>query len=195
MLRLFIALPLEAPAEEALGKIIQDLRPQGGRISWVAPKNIHLTLKFLGDTEEGMVPDIKGQLDKFSLNYHPIECSIAHLGAFPNLQRPRVIWAGIEKEQETLIQMADEMDLRMNKLGWETENKKFRAHFTLGRIREPKGVGQLTEYVKRYKFSEIPFKFDRVVLFKSTLTPQGAIYERLHKVMLGRESSSEEFSG
>jgi 2'-5' RNA ligase len=56
-------------------------------------------------------------------------------------------------------------------------------------------VGQLTEYVKGYKLSEIPFKFDRVVLFKSTLSPQGAIYERLHEAMLGREALSEEFSG
>ncbi len=148
MLRLFIALPLEARVEQALGKIIQDLRPRGGRVSWVAPKNIHLTLKFLGDTDDSVVPDIRNQLDAFVRNYHPIDSSIAHLGAFPNLQRPRVIWAGIEKERETLVQMADEMELRMNKLGWEPEGKQFKAHFTLGRIREPKGTG-LTDRIRQ----------------------------------------------
>ena len=193
MLRLFIALPLEAEVERALGRVVEDLRHQGGRISWVAPENIHLTIKFLGETEESMLPDIKNQLDSFVKSYRPVLSSVAHLGAFPNLQRPRVIWAGIEQEHETLVQMADEMDLRMNKLGWEPEGKKFRAHFTLGRVRAPKGLDALTDYIRQYQFTAVPFTFDRVVLFKSTLTPQGAIYNRLHEAMLGQETFGREF--
>ncbi|NOY87858.1 MAG: RNA 2',3'-cyclic phosphodiesterase [FCB group bacterium] len=187
MIRLFIALPLNKEIENKLGDMISQLKQNGGDIKWVKPQNIHLTVKFLGDTEQKLVDDIIEHINSVIIQYQPIITNITHWGAFPNLRRPRVIWVGIEKNTETIIQLAEEIDTHISQLGWEKENKKFKAHFTLGRVRNNRGLERLTEYIQEYKFEEVNFVFDRIILFKSTLTPQGPIYEKLHEAKLGEK--------
>lgn len=186
-MRLFIALPLNREIENKLGDMISQLKRKGGDIKWVNPQNIHLTVKFLGDTEQKLVGDIIEHINSVITKYQPIPTNITHLGAFPNLRRPRVIWVGIEKNADTIIQLAKEIDTHISQLGWEKENKKFKAHFTLGRVRNNRGLEQLTEYLRGYEFEELNFVFDRIVLFKSTLTPKGPIYEKLHEAKFGEK--------
>ena len=84
--------------------------------------------------------------------------------------------------------MAQEIDRRMHELRFEKEKRPFKAHLTLGRVREGRSVAALAAYLESYKLEPIPLKLDRLVLFKSTLTPKGSIYERLHEAMLGRSA-------
>jgi len=192
VIRLFIALPLEKPAEEMLGRVVGDLRTCGGRVSWVRAENIHLTVKFLGDTEEDNVSRIAERLDEVSKDHRPVSVTIDRLGGFPNLSRPRVIWAGIEGDIEVLDLIAAEVDRRMQSLGWDLEKRGFKPHLTLGRVRDTHGLERLTDRIRDYKLDATVVLLDRLTLFKSTLTPQGAIYERLHESMLGSEGR---FSG
>ncbi|MFQ5453768.1 MAG: RNA 2',3'-cyclic phosphodiesterase [Candidatus Zixiibacteriota bacterium] len=189
MIRLFIALPLEKKVKDELGEIIVILKQKGGSVKWVNPKNIHLTLKFLGDTEEHLVDEIKEQINVAAEKYEPVQSGISHIGAFPNLNRPRVIWAGIEKNKDILMRIAGILDKKMNKLGWERETRKFKSHLTLGRIRNLKGLENLTGYLKENQLKEIALIFDRITLFKSTLTPTGPIYDCLHEVKLITKSN------
>jgi 2'-5' RNA ligase len=186
-MRLFIALPLELSVKDALGKIISLFRQRGGPVKWVKPENVHLTLRFLGETDENLVSEIKKQIDEAVKSHHQVQTSITTLGGFPNLNRPRVIWVGIERNLEALGKIAKDVEHRMHSLGFEKEEKQFKAHLTLARVRDPKGLESLTEFMKDFRFEEIPLLFDRVVLFKSTLTPQGPIYHRLHEADLSAQ--------
>ncbi len=186
MIRLFIAFPLQREVEEKLGEVIALLKNQGGRVKWVAPQNIHLTARFLGDTDERLVERLTTLMDDIAAKYDPVDSLIDRLGAFPNLVRPRVIWAGLSENTEALAKMAGEVELSVRKLRFKPEPRRFKAHFTLGRVRDPSGLADLTAYMQDFKIQEIPLTVDRLVLFKSTLTPQGPIYDRLHEAMLGQ---------
>ncbi len=190
MLRLFIALPIEPTVTQFLAETITRLREVGGNVKWVDPKNVHLTLKFLGDTDEKLVERITEKIDKIASRNSPINATLDRLGAFPNLRRPRVFWASLtsaESGLETLKHMAGAVDLAVSKLGFERENRPFKSHLTLGRVRTPSGLEALTDYVETMQIESCPVHLDRMVLFKSTLTPKGPIYERLHEAVLGEQ--------
>ncbi len=187
MLRLFIAIPLGQEAERYLERIIHDLRSHGSGVKWVNPKNIHLTLRFLGDTDERLVPKICSLLDAVVSDIDALSSKIDALGAFPNLRRPRVIWAGINGGVEALSKLAHRIESGVRDLGFESEPKRFKAHLTLGRVRDHNKLGALSDDLAAYQMEPKRLLFDRVVLFKSTLTPQGPIYERLHEAKLGIE--------
>ncbi len=163
----------------------------GGRVKWVDPKNIHLTVRFLGDTDDKLVPKIARLMDEVASPFPAVEASIARLGAFPNLNRPRVIWAGIDGELEPLEKMAHQIELAVRKLRFEKESKGFKPHLTLARVRDPRDVGRLPAEIENYRVQRTPLLLDRLVLFKSTLTPRGPIYDRLHETVLGEERFGE----
>ena len=172
MLRLFIALPLPGDVARQLEVILNDLRPQSRDVKWVPVKNIHLTVKFLGDSEEKLVPKITAEIDRIAAEFAPFDSMIDRIGAFPNLRRPRVIWVGGEDEMEQAAKMARQVDLAMRQLRYPKENRPFRAHLTLGRVRQGRRVDQLATYLEQYRVSPVPLHLDRLVLFESTLTPR-----------------------
>jgi RNA 2',3'-cyclic 3'-phosphodiesterase len=181
MMRLFIALPLPREIEEELGRIIFILKQKGGggRIKWVAPKNIHLTVRFLGDTDEDKLPAIREAIQRIASKYPVVECAVDSLGAFPDLKRPRVFWTGLSGGIEFLNSIAADMEEEMRRLGFPPEDKKFKPHLTLGRVKESYGLDDLAAYIRNYRVAALPFRLDKLVLFKSVLTPQGPIYSRL----------------
>ena len=188
-MRLFIALPLTQPVKERLGQLILLLSEKGGSVKWVAPENIHLTVRFLGDTDDRLVPVISENIDAVASQFQTFETMIDRLGGFPSVGRPRVIWAGIENPPEKLSQLAIQMEHRVRKLRFEPEKKTFRSHLTLGRVRRPEGLDQLVGYLSDHRLEPIPILLDRLCLFKSTLTPSGPIYERLHEARLDKPSA------
>jgi RNA 2',3'-cyclic 3'-phosphodiesterase len=187
MLRLFIALPLPHEVEIALDRLLGQLRPQSSDVKWVPAKNIHLTVKFLSETDEKLVPRIKTAVNEVAAGYQPFESIMDRVGGFPNLKKPRVIWVGGSQPIEAAVRMAAEIDRRMHELGFEIETRPFKAHLTLGRVREGRSIGVLAAYLESFRLAPIPLRLDRLVLFKSTLTPKGSIYERLHEAKLGQE--------
>ncbi|MBD3403958.1 RNA 2',3'-cyclic phosphodiesterase [candidate division GN15 bacterium] len=187
--RLFIALPLGEPMERALGGIMTDLKKSGGAVKYVDPRNCHLTVRFLGDTDEQLIPELKAVLDRAAAKYAAIETTIDRLGAFPNLKRPRVFWAGLARDEsvEPLTALAEDIEKGVQALGFEPDNKKFKPHLTLARVKRPDGLRELCDTVRDYRFKVLPLTCDRLVLFKSELTPKGPVYTRLHEARLGEE--------
>jgi 2'-5' RNA ligase len=185
MIRLFIAWPLPHEVEQELGRISFLLKQKGGRVSWVAPKNIHLTARFLGDTDEKLVVDLKRLIDRVASVSRAATLTIDKLGAFPDFKRPRVIWAGLGGDTSPLQATADLIEHGVCEFGFATEPKKFKLHLTLGRVKDSHGVEALMMAVQQFRPSPMAVVLDRLVLFKSTLTPQGSIYERLHERALG----------
>jgi RNA 2',3'-cyclic 3'-phosphodiesterase len=187
MLRLFIALPLPHEVEVELDRLLGLLRPKSSDVKWVTANNIHLTVKFLGDTDEKLIPRIRTAMNETVAAFQPFESVMDRVGGFPNLMKPRVIWVGGSQPIEAAVRMAAEIDRRMHELSFEKEKRPFKAHLTLGRVREGRSISALATHLESFKLTPIPLKLDRLVLFKSTLTPKGSIYERLHEAKLGQE--------
>jgi 2'-5' RNA ligase len=150
-----------------------------------------LTVKFLGDTEKDLLPELKSAVGDIAGRHKVIQTALDQLGAFPNLRRPRVFWVGSSAPTDEIAEIASEIDGLTHQLGWDLEKRAFKPHLTLGRVRQGKRVDRLAEYVGGLKLSPIELTLDHLALFKSTLTPQGAIYDRLFEAELGRE----EFAG
>ena len=188
-MRLFIALPLPSSVETKLGEIIDDLKNKGGKVKWVNPKNIHITVRFLGETDERQVPAIKEIMDRVSIKYNSYNLTIDRLGGFPNLNKPRVIWAGLTDDEQIgiMARMVKEIEYDIRKLGFDPDEKRFKPHLTLGRVKVPKNLDELLDSLRSYHLKPTSFILDSLRLYKSTLTPQGPIYECLHDVKLGKQ--------
>jgi 2'-5' RNA ligase len=184
-MRLFIALPLAPEVERQLGRLIGLLKPRTDVVRWVAPQNIHLTVRFLGDTDEKLVKDINRAIDEVAAEHQKIETVFELVGAFPNLRRPRIFWVGSSDPMEEASKIARQIEHRMRGLGFEKEKKGFKPHLTLGRVRQGKRADELADYLASFKLDPIPVELDRLTLFKSELTPKGSIYTRLHESKLG----------
>ena len=141
---------------------------------------MHLTLKFLGNIEEGHVEQISGALKSIADNFNAFSINLTRVGAFPDLKRPRVIWIGIDKGAGELKTLGAKIETELEKLGFAKEKREFKAHLTLGRVRSLKNIENLEKIINEVKFqagNEI--KIDKIILFQSKLTPKGAIYTNL----------------
>lgn len=176
--RLFIALLLPDELKARLGDLINELRPLSGAIKWVDQKNLHLTLKFIGERPESDIDRIIQILTKVIEGYGKMTCPVRGTGGFPNLRNPRVIWVGLE-ETATVAEIARLLNKKLQNLGIKKENKAFSPHLTLGRIKKRDNFAELADHMESLNFDAGPVILDRVALVKSTLTPQGPVYENI----------------
>jgi len=187
--RAFVAVELTENVRRDLGGLQAELKKMGlGNLKWVSPEGIHLTLKFLGDVERKCLPDTVKVLDGLSSGFYPFAIGIKGLGAFPGLSRARVIWVGLTGELGRLQMLAEAVEKGLTGLGFEPEKRPFSPHLTLARVR-PETTCQeqkaLAEVLGSYRFNlSSHIKVNGLDLMQSTLTPQGAIYNRLHRSRL-----------
>lgn len=180
-MRLFIAIDLPAEVHLELEALQRDLKPVTDSARWVAPASIHLTLKFLGETAEPKLPEIDDAL--VGLSWKPFPVTVRGIGFFPGNRSPRVFWAGLEAS--TMEGLAQQIDIRMERLGFEKEKRAFRPHLTLARARESRIEGSLVAAAEKYEQHEFgSFMVDRFHLVQSTLMPTGAVYARLREYLL-----------
>lgn len=188
-LRAFIALPLPPEWTDELARMIAELRraiPAGVR--WVDHSGVHLTLKFLGPTEPGLVPRILDALnDRLGSAAAPGLC-LSGLGTFPSGRNPRVIWAGVSGDHDALDALYRCAEAASVSLGWPPENRPFRPHLTLGRVRDRVSARQRRDIADAIAGAAPPaaphWRPDRVRLYRSVLTPQGAVYSSLGEVKI-----------
>jgi 2'-5' RNA ligase len=183
-IRAFIAVELPADVKDTVALIIKRLRPAQYRyVKWVAPSGTHLTIKFLGNTSTEQIPQITDIMRTAARKVPPIELRLGGLGMFPNEQRPRVLWVALEGNTEPLAIMQREIEKALEPLGFAPENRAFTPHLTLGRLRDNASADDRKEIggvVKAKKIDyDARFTLRELSLMKSTLTPTGAIYNRL----------------
>jgi len=151
-----------------------------GAIRWVRPEGIHLTLKFFGDISAYDVENISETIASKTTTVPPITLEIRGMGAFPDVNRPRVIWLGITGQLAPLLSLQRDLEEVFSKLGFPKENRPFRAHLTMGRVRVPKGIIGLAPSVEAGRnLMAGNFTVGEITLFQSSLSPQGAIYSKL----------------
>lgn len=178
MLRLFIALLLPDQLKSDLGDLIGPARQIGSGIKWVDPPNLHLTLKFLGDTREDRVDLVDDVLYSTVSHFEQMKVTLSGAGGFPNLKNPRVIWIGLKGADGSIL-LAQSIDKKLGTLGFETDTRPFRPHLTLGRIKKPGDQSRLMTHLENLDFGGKEYILDQVGLVRSTLTPKGPIYENL----------------
>jgi len=155
------------------------------RVSWVKQGNIHLTLKFLGDIQANQIESINSVLQSVAESHSPFDMSLAEIGVFPNLRRPRVIWIGITKGAEQATQIAEAVSNSLQPLGFPREKRGFTPHLTLGRIRRPVNLQNVSSKFNQYDNLDIPtLKIEQIAFIQSQLHPRGSIYTPLRKFAL-----------
>lgn len=185
MPRTFIAFPLTLPNRERLARVRTDLDAEGADIKWVAPENMHLTLRFLGDVDEETAGKITAGLPQAFSNIESVDVTISGLGAFPSPARPKVIWAGVTDSGNQLADIHGRLQEFLAGLSFPVEERPFAAHITLGRVRRLGKRHTLGNTLPAYTF-EPPLRqsLQRIVFYQSTLTPSGPIYSVLGEVAL-----------
>lgn len=184
-IRAFIACEIPESILENVSKVQEGLRKLDSDVSWTRVNGIHITLKFLGDIEEGYIDKVAAVIEEASKGQTPFEISIKGSGAFPNLKNPRVVWIGVEDGAKVLSKLQQGLDDKLKALGFEPEEREFRPHLTLGRVKGPRGRERLSVVVFELKDVELgSFAVDRVILYKSELKPTGAVYTKLREVIL-----------
>lgn len=181
-MRTFVAVKLDPNIKENLSVIVRHFKKISSGINWVRPEAMHVTLKFLGNTEEQKADQIGEVMDRISRNHGSFHLTCIGIGAFPQKSRkPKIIWAGFN-EYDPLKTIHSEIEAELEKIGFPREKRSFHPHMTLGRIKKSSGLHTLIPEIEKVKQKDFGVtKVDRITLFKSTLTPSGAIYDILHE--------------
>jgi len=183
-IRAFIAAPLPGNLKRDVDKLIVELKPLASGVTWVKAENLHFTLRFLGDIEADSVPRLRQALESGVKGFSPININLAGLGCFPNMHRPRVIWVAASGETEKMKELAGTVEAACKLAGFGPADKPFAPHLTIGRVKFPGGLAPLLEKLEGAHFETEQFVVDRIVIYKSDLTPRGPIYTSLGEVGL-----------
>lgn len=186
MVRAFVAVELPAELGAALAALQTELAERRVRARWTAPGSIHLTLKFLGAIPAGHAAAVAAALGAAAGPVAPFTLRAAGLGVFPDLGRPRVIWVGVGGETAPLLGLFRRVEEALAALAFPREGRPFRGHLTIGRFPERAAAGVSAETLKRYARAEFgEFAVRELVLFRSDLKPEGAVYTALARAPLG----------
>lgn len=181
-MRLFFAIEIPEKIQQKILGVQQELKKSGADIKWVKPANIHLTLKFLGEVEDEKLPELVRVGEKISKDFSPFAVEICGVGVFPNINRPRVIWAGIENGSKEMENLSELLSRQLAKIGFPEEKRRFVGHLTIGRVKSPQRKGHLIESFKSLEKADFGrFPVSSLSLIKSQLTPAGPIYTVLKK--------------
>jgi RNA 2',3'-cyclic 3'-phosphodiesterase len=184
MKRIFIALKIEA--QENLLKLISSyqVRLNNDQIKWTDTANIHITLAFLGDTEEKTIKEIISMLEVRCKGSGKFELMLKGSGIFRNLDDPRIIWTGIEPS-EKLLKLNYLIMNGLKELGVKMENRPYKPHLTIGRIKRLNDAESLKTLIDKFQNYEIQLvPVNEVILYESILLTAGPVYKPLIKVKL-----------
>jgi 2'-5' RNA ligase len=187
-MRTFIAIELPQEIKNVLLKLQEQLKTSQADVKWVNPQNIHLTLKFLGEVDEKKLEEIGEILEALKTAVGPFYIRLSSVGAFPKIDYPRVVWVGIDKGDNETKEIAGLLEAKIAKLDIPAEDRPFSSHITIGRVKSGLNRGRLVknlnDSLNQFGQENVEFQVRKIVLFKSTLTPKGPIYEILKDVSL-----------
>lgn len=186
-LRTFIAIHLPEQLIAALGDLIAGMPPETGAVKWVKPESIHITLKFLGDIRESQRPEIESALENACATTAPFALASGQPGAFANWRKPNVFWVGVtgsKPDWAAMLHLQSAIETQLEAIGFPRENRRFKPHLTIGRVKNPHQTAAIVEHLRAKSFPEIAIPVASVHLMKSELTRQGAIYFVLKSVNL-----------
>jgi 2'-5' RNA ligase len=178
---------LDADTRAALATAAAELKrhTEALPVSWVAPENFHVTVKFLGHVDDARVQRVIEALHTAARGHAPFDLEVRGLGAFPSTTRARVLWAGLTCGTAALGTLAASVEDALAPLGFAREDRPFSPHITLARVREPRRAPELAEALsvasgRRFGRVAVP----EIALMRSDLSPRGARYTTLASISL-----------
>jgi len=188
-LRLFIAVPVPGEVKKELVAVQKILGHANPHVRVTELPGIHLTLKFLGDTPPEKIGAIRLAMETAAAGVAaPIRLTCEKTGAFPTIERPRVLWAALTGDLAPLAQLHRLLERELEKAGFPREERAFHPHLTLGRLKEPKMLGALHKAWPRVEGLRFgAFTAEALVLYRSELKPAGAVYTAIERVTLPAE--------
>ena len=191
-IRTFIAIEVTATPE--LKNLVQRLPTVSSQLRVVSPEQLHITLKFLGDTDRKLVSDINRLVDESVAAFTAQAIEFHGLGAFPTRSRPSVLWVGLHPD-EAIVALAKRLSDRLEPLGFEPESRPYRSHLTLARLKRARGrnaavpaaVLELLSECETSSFGTVTLR--RVCVYRSDFdrssASRGPNYTVLHEAMAG----------
>ncbi len=185
-IRTFLALDLDERIREDIADARSHIGDHGAKIKWVAPENQHVTLKFLGDVADDMIDQVRDLTSSIAADVNPFDFEVRGVISVPPKGRLRMLWIGIEDGTGKMAELHIKLDSALAGMGFPRENRAFKPHATLARVRfapNPDALRQAAD-----KFADQDFgtqQTDHVTIYSSQLTPQGPIYTPLTHAKLG----------
>jgi 2'-5' RNA ligase len=176
MKRTFIAVPISEETKNLLNTIRSEIPNLRMDVKLAKPKNSHITLKFLGDTEKELIPNIIENISETIREVREFEFICEGIGVFPNPSRPRVLWIGISEGADRISNLSSKIETSLTKLGFSKESREFHPHITVGRVRRNKRFVKELDQFLSFSFSPIVNNVDKIVYLESKLTKEGPIY-------------------
>lgn len=187
-MRLFLALNPPADLRQRLWEAAAPLREAAPEVAWIPAERLHVTVRFLGQVDDGAAPRIADAVRPAVADFAPVAVTVDRFGAFPTWKRARVVWAGVSW-MPALELLHDAVERACTSLGFEVEGRPFRPHLTLARLREPGGeAARRVALAARGVRVGAGWTIDAVDLMRSELRPEGARYTVLDSMALSRRS-------
>jgi RNA 2',3'-cyclic 3'-phosphodiesterase len=181
--RVFCAVELPAEVRARLEDHVRRLRKEvsDAAASWSRVENIHLTLKFFGNVEVERIALISEAVERVVRQFSTFQIGIGRTGVFPKPSRPQVLWIGVNDSSGQLSALQEKFENECAAEGFEKENRAYRPHLTIARLRKPEGARQLADAHLQMKFEPIDVELKELVVFRSELSPKGSKYTALSK--------------
>lgn len=176
MIRLFVALLIPDEVKSIVfdhcNSVIENLSEH----RWEEKDKIHLTLKFIGEVKEELLPQITNEIE-YVKSFSSFNCSISNFGFFYRFNEAKILWCNLDTD-DSIISLVDELNMRLKKYNIEPETRKFKGHLTLMRIKRKVSEDFIRSF-KEYKFSPVKFTANEIALVQSVLKPTGSEYKVL----------------
>ncbi|MBI5419569.1 MAG: RNA 2',3'-cyclic phosphodiesterase [Deltaproteobacteria bacterium] len=187
-MRLFTGIALSPACRNAIASAVSPFRSRRIHVSWTPDRNLHLTMKFLGETPPDRVEEIALLLGPAGEDIPPFDLVVEEAGGFPSLRAPRVLWIGIREPLELVGKLQENMENALSDAGFPREERPFHPHITVGRVKGGLSPGWGEEYARALsgrRFGVV--RVSSFQLYESRLSPQGATYFVLRDIPLRRE--------
>lgn len=187
-IRSFLAFSLPDEIRSVVERVHGELKDASRDVKWVRPSSVHLTMVFLGNIEEEVIPGLSEAVRKTCAGFAPFSLAVNGTGFFPNPRRPRVIWLGLDGDVERMGLLRDRLQDALAPFGIDPERRPFKAHLTLGRFRKGGFMDdRLAGAMEGWAEAESPeCTLSELVLYKSDLRRTGAVYTALERFPLKR---------
>jgi 2'-5' RNA ligase len=185
-MRLFVAVNFPLRLRRKIARLCRPLDEAGIPGSWVEPDQVHLTLKFIGETPATQVEPLSDALEEVAARFRPFALRFGPIGAFPSPRRPRVVWLGVEATPELRF-IKDDLERRLGELGIEREERPYQPHITLGRTPREAEAGEfrrLEEVARTLRVTD-EYRVTHLDLMRSRLERSGAVHTQVRVARLG----------
>lgn len=188
--RIFIAVDISEEARRKVSAYIEQLKREVSnlRVGWEKPDKLHLTLKFLGDTNETQLEKLKEVVESIADEVSKFTLRIAETGVFPSARNARVLWIDVKDEKGSTTKINELLETECEKIGFAKEKRNFKPHLTIARIRDVGKSRELAESHLRKEFEPVEFEVVEIVIYESRLQPTGSIYSKIYSSKLKIEN-------